>query len=151
MFRRFLATGVRLLRRALETPRQRAQVAVAALLIGCACNVYLVRDLFRLWWPDAPLLWEPDDYAERLAAIRSVVPADARIRYVSLVYQAASLEHDLFATRFALAPRCVVADGDAPYVLIQGEPGADVPAGGQRILLEDRARGFKLVEPTAPR
>lgn len=147
MLRRLYLAVDGLLRRHLRTPPQRARIAVAGLLLACAGNAYLVRDLARLRRPERWQQWEPGPYLERLAAVRDALPVDARVGYLNLTYgDIASLKHDLFVTRFALAPRCVLSGTDAPYLLVQGEHAADVASGDRVVVLEDRARGVRLLE-----
>lgn len=134
----------------LATPQRRAYLALALLLGACAGNLYLARDVARLWKPE-PLLWEPEPYIERLAAVGTALPPDARLGYVNRAHATAPSERDLFAVRFALTPRCVVAGPDAPYLLVQDVPGTDIDSGGRAVLVDEPSRGLKLLGEVGPR
>ena len=133
------------LRARLATPSARARAAVVGLLIVCAGNVYTVRDVMRLRQAGAPLDWDPRAYAERLANVRPLVPLGARLGYVNPRLPGdIARRQDLFATRYALIPLCVVPGADEPYVL-QGD--LTLPIDADHVTIrEDPQHGWRLVE-----
>lgn len=134
----------------LATPSKRARAAVIGLLLVCAGNVYVLRDVARFLQPARPLDWDPQVYAERLANVPQLVPADARLGYVNpRLPDDAARRQDLFATRYALIPLCVAPGTDQRYVL-QGDLSLPVDA-DHATVREDTAHGWRLIERIAPR
>ena len=151
MVRRFYLAARRLLDAQLETPARRARAAIVALLLACAGDVYMLRDLALLWRPASTRLWEPDDYAAQFRAVNPLLPPDARVGYMTFAFEdLQSLRHDLIAARFALIPRCVVPGVEAPYLLVQGDPTGRVDLRWRRMMLRDDEQRLYLFEQTGP-
>ena len=151
MLRRLYIEARRLLHAQLDTPPRRARAAIVALLLACAGDVYMLRDVALLWRPASTLLWEPDDYAARFHAVRPLLPPDARVGYMNFTFEdLQSLRHDLIAARFALLPRCVVPGVEAPYLLVQGDPTGRVDLRWRRTVLDDQAQRLHLFEQIGP-
>jgi hypothetical protein len=130
------------------TPLRRTRLAVGTLLAVSVANAYLIgKDVWRLLAPGEEIAWEVMPYIEQLAPLREQLPADARISFVSAVAEAAGSKRDLFLTRYALAPRCVVPDGDAPLLLVHGAPAAAAEAA---MLVVDLGNGFRLYRTGGP-
>lgn len=130
------------------TPPQRARLAVGVLLAVSVANAYLIgKDVWRLLDPGESIAWEVAPYIEQLAALRQRLPPDARISYVSTIAEAADNKRDLFLARYALAPRCVVSDGDAPLRLVHGAPASAADAA---MLVVDLGNGFRLYQTGGP-
>ena len=133
----------------LLTPQQRARVALSALLLVSAGNAYLgVNAVEKVGTPKRG--GTPDPYIEEFAELRRLVPPDARIGYLNLsLTDPAHRKRDLFLARYALAPRCVVADLFPPLLLVGGEASIDVGAGPVE-LLSDLGNGFRLYRHLTP-
>ena len=128
--------------------RAHARLAVVGLLCVCAGNVYVLRDIARLRHRGDEL-WDPQVYSARLARVRELLPGDSRIGYVNTALQDdGARRQDLFATRYALLPICVVPGTDEPLVLIAGD--ATPPMDGEyTTVISDPQYGWRLVRRIA--
>jgi hypothetical protein len=130
------------------TPSQRARLAITALLLVAAANLYLLQDVAQLWRPDDSSGAEPAAYLAKLAPLQQLLPPDAQLGYINpSLHNDAASKRDLFLTRYALVPRCVVAGSEPPLVLVAGDAPADlVPAA---TLLSDVGNGLRLYRRSA--
>jgi hypothetical protein len=128
--------------------RTRARLAVIGLLCVCAGNVYVLRDVARLRHRGDEL-WDPQDYIARLTPVRELLPGGSRIGYVNTaLHDDGAKRQDLFATRYALAPICVVPGPDQPLVLLAGDVSSQLDGGGHTPVLDDPQHRWRLVRRT---
>jgi hypothetical protein len=131
--------------------RARARLAVIGLLGVCTGNVYVLRDVARLRHRGDELLWDPQVYSARLTPVRELVPGDSRIGYVNPGLQDdGAKRQDLFATRYALVPICVIPGTDQPLVLVAGHAMAALDSEGTTVLSDPQQRWRLIRRTVAP-